>query len=741
MPNVTQSVTNYFGGISQQPDYEMKEGSLKDIKNAYPDITYGLRKRPGLRYEFTLGDSVDYAGAYWFSISQAELPPHIACIVPGGEVHVWNLFTQQKLTTTPGTDFSYLSTNDQPFTVLDRDSFTSLSVQNVTVILNRHCRVKESTVLTPGTLTSTVTLYSDLADLTPSEGDIVHILNSPVAEDDYYVLYTNGAWQETVKPGISDGIDDSSTAHVLVILPDGTFSFTSGGSVRRKVGDEVSNPQPSFVGSFLHNIFFYLNRVGYLSRDNVFLSQTLRPDNLATAIQQPNYYINSSLVVSDADPIDLNASTVRATTLNSVLPSVQGLVIFADNEQFMLYSEQGVITPRTALLKSISTFEMNPSVDAVQMGDEYYFISKTQRNTRVFQLVVRGINDSPILNDVSKLITDYIPNDVDILSSNSQNQFLSLSSSIDNKMYMYRMYKENNKVLFTAWYTWDLPGTINIVSYFDDRFFATLNVGDKICISSAALNLVPKEDLLTNLPIPDSDFPPGTREGIGPFLDLWLSSATPVAYTISPTTIEKTSKGVEYWVDPIVSFPESYPSTLDLIPCAVKTNVNLTRTISQTDTESGVGYTITPTINQDGTWTIKGKYRVDQNPSSWVVGYRFNYDLYLPQTYFRLKDETYDWSAYTSIDRYKFIFNEVSDLTFKVRRLGSEDWFDRQSVSLSNLYQEDTPPNISDFTLTVPIHQRNSFFDMRIFSDSPFPVTLSEMYWEGIYNPKYYKRY
>ena len=76
----------------------------------------------------------------------------------------------------------------------------------------------------------------------------------------------------------------------------------------------------------------------------------------------------------------------------------------------MLYSEQGVVTPRTALLKSISTFEMNPAVDAVQMGDEYYFISKTQRNTRVFQLVVRGINDSPILNDVSKLITDYIPN-------------------------------------------------------------------------------------------------------------------------------------------------------------------------------------------------------------------------------------------------------------------------------------------------------------------------------------------
>ena len=744
MPNVSQQIKSYLGGISQQTDYEMQPGFLKDVINGYPDITYGLRKRPGLRYEFTLGDSVDYEGAYWFTISQAEIPPHIACIVPNGEVNVWNLITRQKLTANAANDYSYLSKNDKPFTTLNRDSFKCLSIQNVTVVLNRNCRVQSSSVLTPGTITQTVTTYGELADLTPKEDDIVHITNTPEEGlDDIFMLYKDGAWNECAKPGISDGVDDTTTAHILVILPDGTFLFGPGGSVRRTVGDLVTNPNPSFVGSFLTNIFFYLNRVGLLSRDNIFLSQPLRPDNLITdEIQKPNYFKVSSLTGSPADPIDLNASSVRATALTSVLPTVQGLVIFGDNEQFILYSEQGVVTPNTALIKSISTYEMSPTVDAVQQGDEYYFISKSQRNTRVFQLLIRGINDSPILNDVSKIITDYIPNSVDTLAANSQNQFISLSSSNEDKMYMYRVYKENGEVQFRSWYSWELPGKVLIGSYFDDRFFSTINCGSKIVIASALLSLVPEEDILTNLPIPDSDFPPGTREGVGPFLDLWISNqSVPTGIVVTPSNIKKTSTGISYWVDPIVTFPNDYPIIDGLTLTAVKTDEVLTRAQFSQDTSAGTGYTKDLQINANGQYYIEGKYKEDEAPASWVIGYRYTYQLILPNTYFRDRAGESDWAAYTNIDRYKFVFREASDLNFQLQRIGSSNWSDLKSVSLSDVYASNTPPITSEITLMLPIHQRNNQFNLQIISDSPFPVTLSKMLWEGMYNPRYYKRY
>ena len=744
MPNVSQQIKSYLGGISQQTDYEMQPGFLKDVINGYPDITYGLRKRPGLRYEFTLGDSVDYDGAYWFTISQAEIPPHIACIVPSGDISVWNLITRTKLTPSAANDYSYLSINDKTPVPLNRDSFKTLSIQNVTVVLNRNCRVLPSDVLTPGTITDTVTTYAELIELDPTEGDIAHITNTPEEGlDDLFMKYVDGAWEECAKPGISDGVKDSTTAHVLVILTDGTFFFGPGGSERRTSGDLKTNPNPSFVGSFLTNIFFYLNRVGLLNRDNIFLSQPLRPDNLITdEIQKPNYFRVSSLTGSPADPIDLNASSVRATALTSVLPTVQGLVIFGDNEQFILYSEQGVVTPATALIKSISTYEMSPTVDAVQQGDEYYFISKSQRNTRVFQLLIRGINDSPVLNDVSKIITDYIPNNVNLLAANSQNQFISLASTKDDKMYMYRVYKENGEVQFRSWYTWQVPGHVLIGSYFDDRFFSTINCGGKIVIASALLSLVPEEDILTNLPIPDSDFPPGTREGVGPFLDLWLSnSSVPNGIVITPSNIKKTSEGISYWVDPIVTFPSDYPIINGLTLCAVKTKEVLTRSLYSDVSSADSGYTKDLEIKPNGDYYIPGKYRVDEGPANWVIGYRFIYQLKIPNTYFRDKNGESDWAAFTNIDRYKFVFREASDLNFQLRRIGSNSWSNLKSVSASDAYVSNTPPISTELTLMLPIHQRNNQFDLQIISNSPFPVTLSKMLWEGMYNPRYYKRY
>ena len=113
----------------------------------------------------------------------------------------------------------------------------------------------------------------------------------------------------------------------------------------------------------------------------------------------------------------------------------------------------------------------------------------------------------------------------------------------------------------------------------------------------------------------------------------------------------------------------------------------------------------------------------------------------MPQTYFLMKNEKYDQNSFTSIDRYKCVFREASDLTFQVKRLGSTQWDERKRIAYANLYQDNSPPVLSEVTLDLPLHQRNNYFDLRIVSDSPFPVTLSEMYWEGVYNTKYYKRY
>ena len=50
MASVTQRVPNYLGGVSKQPDDKKFPGQVREALNAYPDPTFGLQKRPGLKF-------------------------------------------------------------------------------------------------------------------------------------------------------------------------------------------------------------------------------------------------------------------------------------------------------------------------------------------------------------------------------------------------------------------------------------------------------------------------------------------------------------------------------------------------------------------------------------------------------------------------------------------------------------------------------------------------------------------
>ena len=58
----------------------------------------------------------------------------------------------------------------------------------------------------------------------------------------------------------------------------------------------------------------------------------------------------------------------------------------------------------------------------------------------------------------------------------------------------------------------------------------------------------------------------------------------------------------------------------------------------------------------------------------------------------------------------------------------------------SDYYLADDVPMSDQSTLIVPIHQRTENFTLRVFSDSPFPVALNSMMWEGNYSPRFYTR-
>ena len=116
-------------------------------------------------------------------------------------------------------------------------------------------------------------------------GYIVKVANSRMAdEDDYYLRFDgennrdgNGSWSECAKPGIAKSL----TNMPIVIQRTATTTFTVKQFTYqdRLVGDDVTNPLPTFVGQRINKVLFFRNRLALLSGENVITS---RPGTLGT---------------------------------------------------------------------------------------------------------------------------------------------------------------------------------------------------------------------------------------------------------------------------------------------------------------------------------------------------------------------------------------------------------------------------------------------------------------------------
>jgi len=140
-------------------------------------------------------------------------------------------------------------------------------------------------------------------------GDTVTVDNGTGGTLTITEAYGAGAWVETVSPFVSPGLDASTMPHELVNTGTNTFVFQEISYTNRLVGDDTTNPQPTFVGNTITNSFFFNNRLGFTSGDNVIFSQ---------AGEYYNFYVISALSTAPNDPIDLNTSSVRPSLVKNV---------------------------------------------------------------------------------------------------------------------------------------------------------------------------------------------------------------------------------------------------------------------------------------------------------------------------------------------------------------------------------------------------------------------------------------
>lgn len=602
-----QTIADFRGGVSQQPDLLRYPDQLTEQINAFPSLVEGLQKRPPTIHIKRLGNAVDYDAVQYYVINRDDKEQYIL-EMSKGNLRIWDLKGNAKTVKFPnGKD--YLNVTNA------RTDFRAVTVADYTFILNRKKVIRMKPDKTPvinegkvlfdiksasyGKLfgiyikgefkagfklpdgadswdniyTDTTFIAQCLCDLLKGTFKSVHsikIVNSyealrnsgssdcvvadmgsitgeynvelvgssvisiqskdkqpfdfhiidgaggqnfltcagavrsttklPVTapdgyvvkvqgdtesvDDDYYVKWNSKErlWQECAAEGVTYKIDDITMPWALVREADGTFTFKPNVWAERLVGDDNSNPIPSFIDLTLNDIFFYRNRLGFLSDENVILS---------ASSDFFNFWFKSAVSINDTDPIDISVSSNKVAILTDAIPFARELMLFSKEGQFVLSSD-GVMTPKTVKVDQITAFNYSPETQPIAIGQSIFFINNRINHCSLMRYyTVQDVADLKNAEDVSAHVPSYIPKGIYKLSGNStENTITMLSDAKTNTVWVYKFAETDGKLTQSAWGKWEFRydgSQVCLASFINSDIYFLINTNGGIFLEKASL--------------------------------------------------------------------------------------------------------------------------------------------------------------------------------------------------------------------------------------------------------------
>lgn len=532
------------------------------------------------------------------------------------------------------------------------------------------------------------------------DGYTLKVNNTENADsDDYYVKFIpdaegipgTGYWEETVKPGIATELNSSTMPHALIRKSDGNFELKAlnsssafGGWAPRQVGDLTTNPAPSFVGRTISEMFFYNNRLGFLSEDAVVLSQ---PGDYF------NFFINSAITVSDADPIDLTASSSRAALLKAAIGTPKGLILFSESAQFMLSSTEVQFSPSTVKLTEISNYNYRSEARPISSGISVMFVSESDSYSKIMEMAVDSAENRPQVAEITRIIPELIPPDLKWSSMSPNNNFAAWGTG-NNTVYNFKFYNVGNERQIAGWTKWVLPTNVRLFEFDSDTCYLVTYDGTNHVLGKMEL-------------IDDPDTAPITS-GINKFVPRLDFYSYKAALTITTSgTQEK------------VYFPAgSYVSGAQ--PVFIVTSGTSVATFTR------------PEIQTDGF----GKYILvdsDLATADFIIGLEYQFLVELPGFY--VSRENRSDRVFSPIVEFLYLDLYYSGrYTVSINKVGYPAYSEEVDVTAAGFYLANSVPLEEVETRSVAIFSKGSDVTVTITADDPVPAALTSYSWQGHYN-------
>jgi len=596
--------------------------------------------------------------------------------------------------------------------IIDTGNFTSANVQQIGngLYVTRPSGTFNVTAPTSDLLKVMSTEVKDVDDLPDQckHGYVVKVANSEADEDDYYVKFFgnndrdgDGVWEECAKPGRNIEFDKGTMPIQLVRQANGTFTVSQATWENAEVGDDLTNPNPSFVGKTVNQLVFFRNRLVFLSDENVIMS---RPGEFF------NFWSKTATTFTPMDVIDLSCSSEYPAIVYDGIQVNAGLLLFTKNQQFMLTTDSDILSPETAKLNAVSSYNFNEKTNPVSLGTTVAFLDNANQFTRFFEMSNVLRQGEPDVVDQSKVISKLLDKDISLVSESRENSAVFFSKKDTNKIFCFRYFTSGNERLMQSWCTWTVVGNIQYHCMLDDALYVITRNNNKDQMVKYSLKLDDNGHFVTDT----RDTTDTTDDYIYRVHLDHSSSVTSASNTYNSATIKTT-----------IPKPNGYESTTQLVAY-------------ETDAGNDLGRYAEITVNGSNL-EIPG----DWSNNTFVIGYLYEMDVRIPTLYVtRAEGSKYRSDAKSSliIHRIKFSFGPLGVYSTTLQRVGKPDYTETKELALAGFVSASRLPIVNEVIETVPCYERNTNLTVNVKSEHPAPATLYSLAWEGDFTNRFYRR-
>lgn len=310
----------------------------------------------------------------------------------------------------------------------------------------------------------------NFSDLAPNEreGRIVRINGAvETGGDDYFVEYRDGIWQETVAYGKRSELDPDTMPMKLVYNPVAdTFTLSIHEWPGRTSGDEVSNPNPTFVGRAINDMFLFKGRMVLLADENVIFSEVGYYEN---------FFRTTLTLLLETDPIDVAATTAQTSILHSGVAFDETLVVFSDRQQFRILSGD-TLTPQNISIAPTTTFNASANVAPIAVGANILFVEDAglSRYASIMEYYRNPNTEADDASDITSAVPKYIPSGVrSIKAAANENIVAVLSKENGGELFVYKYFWSGGEKVISSWTKWQITNCREILSvdFFSDILF------------------------------------------------------------------------------------------------------------------------------------------------------------------------------------------------------------------------------------------------------------------------------